>query len=654
MKRKLNEWLKKIIKRYFFKEEEYERFKKTNTFQLLRNYAYDRYFAKNTTKGGYISIKRKKLHYRLERKGLLTEDKKAMLLQKTFKEEVGYDLNLEEPRTYNEKLMWMKLYYENPLITKCCDKFAMKEYVSNLVGEEYVVPVIKSWTNPDHIDFDELPNQFVIKVNWSSGYLKVVKDKTQLDTEELRRQLKKWIKPYRNSYYQTFNWGYKNMPPMIFAEEYIEQKNEQVYDYKFFCFGGKVECLFVATDRIDKEKATTFDFYDKDFNFLPITYGHHAHVIEPHKKPKFFEQMKEISEKLAKPFPHVRVDFYENEDKLYVGEMTFYSGAGILPFEPYEWDEKYGDLIELPAKTVQTKEEYFEPLTPKEAFMMEDKITQKMQRQYCIQKGYAQMGYVPDLDTPKSFNEKIIWLALNYKNPDIKIGADKYRAKKYIADKVGEEYVVPLIGAYDDVLDIDFDKLPKKFVCKANDGWGNDAVILVKNKATHALDYLKTEMSTWLYPWASYYYQNMCITDEKVEPKIVIEQLLESENGIDDYKFYCCNGEPKFALIVNDRDSKLQRRTFVDMDWEPIPVFRKGKKTASKAKKPEKLEEMLRLCKILAKDFPLVRIDFYEVDSRVYVGELTFTPGMFLGFRPIEMDYKLGELLDLSEYIKEV
>lgn len=643
--------IKKKVKRTIIGDEEFKRLKKTETYSKIKDFRDDRYIAKEMKKGEYATLRAKKKHYALEKKGKLTNEEKEIILNKVFEKQCGYKINFEEPRTYNEKLMWMKLYYENPLITKCADKFAMKDYVSTIVGEEYVVPVIKSWTNPDHINFDELPDQYVIKVNWSSGYLKVVKDKSQIDTEELRKQIRKWIKPYRNSYYQTFNWGYKNMPPMIFAEKYIEQKDEQVYDYKFFCFGGKAECLFIATDRIDKEKDTTFDFYDMDFNPLPITYGHHAHVPEPHQKPKYFEKMKEIAEKLAKPFPHVRVDFYENEDNLYVGEMTFYSGGAILPFEPFSWDEKYGDMIELPEKTVQARDDYFEALTPKEAFMMEDKITKQMQRQYCIQKGYAQMGYAPDLDNPKSFNEKIIWLALNYKNPDIKIGADKFKAKEYIAEKVGKEYVVPLIGAYDDIGEIDFDALPNKFVCKANDGWGNDAVILVKNKTTYALDYLKAQMSTWLYPWASYYYQNMCITDEKVEPKIVVEELLESENGIDDYKFYCCNGEPKFALIVSDRTSKEQTRTFVNMDWEPIPVFRKGKKTASDPKKPENLDEMMRLCRILAKDFPLVRIDFYEVDGKVLVGELTFCPGMFLGLRPIEMDYKLGELLDLSEYM---
>ncbi len=651
--RKLRKLIKRMVRRLFFSKAEYKRFKKTETFQLLRSILIDRYFIRDIKKGEYATVRAKKMNYRLEKKGALTDEYKEALLTKVFEKQHGYKINFRDPQTFNEKLMWMKVYYQEPLITKCCDKFAVKDYVANVIGPEYAVPTIKSWTNAGQIDFDELPDRFVLKVNWSSGYLKIIKDKSELDEDATRRQFAKWIKPYRNSYYQTFNWGYKNMPPIIFAEEYLEQANEQVYDYKFFCFNGRVDSLFIATDRQDKSRPTTFDFYDADFKPLDITYGGHAHVKTPHEKPANFEKMKELAAKLSKPFPFVRVDFYDLGDRVYVGEMTFYSGGALLSFEPVEWDKIYGDKIRLPDKVLQNTEDYFDPLSPKEAYMMEKRITPVMQRMYCMQKAYAQMGYLPDLDEPKSFNEKIIWLALNYKHPDIRIAADKFAAKEYIASRIGGEYVVPLLGAYKDVAQIDFTALPNKFVAKSNCGWGSDQVIMVTDKSTYCIDHLKVMMTTWLYPWCTYYYQNMCITDEKIEPMIVIEKLLESEEGgsVDDYKFYCCNGEPRFALVVSDRKARAQTRTFVDMDWNCIPVMRKGKKTAAHPKKPARLKEMKRLCRKLAKDFPLVRIDFYEVNGRVYVGELTFTPGMFLGFKPIEMDYKLGEYLDLSAYL---
>lgn len=650
LQKRINRRLKKFIKNSLFTNEEFKRFKKTETFKRLREYRYDRFIAKDIKRDEYASLKKKRMHYIMDKKGWLSDEKKEIILNKIFKAQLGYDINFRNPQTFNEKIMWMKLYYQNPLIVKCCDKFALKDYVSNVLGEEYVIPVIDSWTNADQIDFDKLPDQFAIKVNWASFYLKIVKDKSSENLEQLRKQIKKWMQPYRNGYYQTFNWGYKDMPAMVFAEEYMEQIDGQLFDYKFFCFDGKVEYMFVATERFNKEMVTSHDFYDKDFNSLDFTYGGRSHVKEKIKKPKNFEKMKVFAEKLSKPFPFTRVDFYEVGDKIYVGEMTFYPGAAIQPFEPREWDYIFGEKLNLPTKLQQNREQYYEKLTPRESFLLEDKITIKEQKQYCIQKGYAQMGYYPNLKNPVSFNEKIIYLALYYKNPNIAIAANKVTAKDYIAERIGKEYVVPMIGAYDDLDEINFEQLPNKFVCKANDGWGANEVIVVDNKDTCCFDYLKTIMSNWLYPWSSYYYQNLCITDEKIETKVLIEEFIESDSevGLTDFKFYCCNGKPKFALVVSGRN-KSETRTFVDMDWNPIPVARKGKRTSGNPMKPNNLSKMIDLAEKLAEGFPLVRIDFYEANNKVYVGEMTFTPGMFLGLRPIEMDYKLGELLDLSE-----
>lgn len=672
---------------------------------------------------------------------LLTEEKKMEILKDAFRTRVGYELDFENPRTFNEKIMWAKLNYQDPLITKCCDKFAVKEYVKETIGEEYFVPNIGQWSDPKDIDFDALPEKFVLKVNWSSGYNIIVTDKSQLDVEATREQLRGWIEPARNSYYQFFNWGYKHMKPVIYAEEYLEQINGQVYDYKFFTFSGEVKALFIATDR-NTDAPLNFDFFDREYNHLPLTYGgtHHADPLP--EKPKYYDKMIELAEKLAKPFPFVRVDFFEVGDRIYLGEMTFYSGGGLLAFEPVEWDYKFGEWYQLPEKLITDKEgplhgvhvalakiwknakdkfhvlrrklikhdviakkhylilfnrlrfpvslhneggwryatvsgvqiKYkktekkapqqkllpapeFEPLQPRLAFMMEDKITFDMKKHYCEQKAYKQLGYFPNLDNPKSFNEKLLWLALNYKNPHHKVASDKALAKQWIAERVGEEYVVPLIGAYTNVNDIDFDALPDKFVMKANEGWGADEVILVDDKSKYDVDRLRAHASSWLYPWSSYYYNNMCITDEKPErPLVVFEEYLEHEGSkyLDDYKFYCCNGEVKFALIINERGSKNQSSTFVDAEWNVLPVRRKGKFSNSAPAKPEHLDKMFALAKTLCKEVPFVRIDFYNLEGKIYIGEMTFTPGLFLSFNPREWDYKLGEYLDLTEVMAEV
>ena len=674
----------------------------------------------------------KKIHYELG--AALDEKRKIDILTKTFEKRVGYTPNWDDPKTMNEKIMWLKLYYQDPLITKCSDKFSVKDYVSEVVGKEYVVPTIASWSDPDEIDFDALPDQFVLKVNWSSGYNIIVKDKSQLDIEKTRKKLRNWIQPDRNSYYQYFNWGYKHMKPVIYAEEYLEQIAGQVYDYKFYFSHEEFLYMFIATDR-HGENTLTYTFFDDKFQKLPCEYGH-KHNADP-ALPVHLDKMLELAKKLAKPFPYVRVDFYEVGDAIYLGEMTFYSGGGLLPFDPPEYDRILGDKIPLPEKKVidvenfgfkvrnilkraqmkgkrivtgvrnklarkitvkgkkylrilglripyvthieQTKtcrKKYITILGVQfcykklpllnspvnsntafkytanpsmQSFLMEDKITPAMQRIHCEQKGYKQLGYFPNLKQPRTLNEKIIWLALNYKNPEIAPATNKGTAKEWITGRVGEGHVVPLLGVYNDVNDIDFDALPERFVAKLNDGWGADQVMIVRDKKKLNIDRTKAVLSSWLYPWKNYYYQNMCITDEKMpEPTIVIEEYLDSGKAQpDDFKFYCCNGEPQFALVVSGRGGAKQTRSFVDMDWNVLPFARKGMKIADEVIMPETLEEMKELCRKLSAGFPFVRIDFYEVDGIAYVGEMTFTPGMFLSFTSKAWDIKLGEYLKL-------
>ena len=681
----------------------------------------------------------KKKHF--EMGAALDEKTKIKILSKTFEQRVGYTPNWEDPKTMNEKIMWLKLFYQDPLITTCSDKFSVKDYVSEVVGKEYVVPTIASWTDPDDIDFDALPDQFVLKVNWSSGYNIIVKDKSQLDIDKTRNQLRRWIQPDRNSYYQFFNWGYKHMKPVIYAEEYLEQIAGQVYDYKFYFSHEEFLYMFIATDR-HGVNTLTYTFFDENFQKLPCEYGH-KHNADP-ALPANLDKMLELAKKLAKPFPYVRVDFYEIGDTIYLGEMTFYSGGGLLPFDPPEWDRTLGDKIPLPAKTIidvetpgfkvksalkkaqlgikagvakvkaklrklcrklvrkitvkgkkyifflgvripytthieiykTCRKKYisllgvelcykklpplnkkintvapfkYKPNAPLTNFHLEDKITPAMQRIHCEQKAYKQLGYFPNLKAPKTLNEKIIWLALNYKNPEISPATNKGTAKEWITNRVGEGHVVPLLGVYEDVNDIDFNALPDQFVAKLNDGWGADKVMIIRDKKQLNVDRTKAVLSSWLYPWNNYYYQNMCITDEKMPvPTIVIEEYLDSgKDNPDDFKFYCCNGEPKFALVVSGRGTGGQTRSFVDMEWNVLPFARKGMKIAQDVLKPEKLDEMKELCRKLSAGFPFVRIDFYEVDGTVYVGEMTFTPGMFLSFTSKAWDERLGDYLRL-------
>lgn len=275
----------------------------------------------------------------------LSLDMKKFYLIEMGKKSLHYTMNLDNPKTFNEKLNWLKLHYHNSLLTICADKYKMRSFVEKEIGKEFLIPLIGVWDNVEDIDFQKLPSKFVLKVNWGSGQNIICKDKSQLNIDEVKRKLKKWMEPQSNHYYYSFEWCYKDIRPKIIAEEYIEQLNSEVYDYKIFCFNGKPEILYIAVDSYDY-KIMRINYYDTDFNLLPFI-KHYPNTKEALQKPRFYKKMLEISKKLSKQFPFVRIDFYDTGSKVYVGEITFYPGGGLDAFEPYEWDEKLGNMMKL-------------------------------------------------------------------------------------------------------------------------------------------------------------------------------------------------------------------------------------------------------------------------------------------------------------------
>lgn len=259
---------------------------------------------------------------------------------------VGYKLNLENPQTYNEKLQWLKLYDRKPIYSRMVDKIEAKKYVASIIGDEYIIPTIAEYDCPEDIDFDSLPNKFVLKCTHDSGGVIICKDKSTLDKQAIIKKLNKWLKI--NYFYQNREWPYKNIKPRIICEEYkVDESGYELKDYKWFCFNGEVEALFIATDRNKPDVETKFDFYDKDFHHLPFTNGHPNSSKELHK-PISFEKMKEIASKLSQGIPHVRVDLYDINGKIYFGELTFFHWSGTKPFNPKKWDYVFGSWIKLP------------------------------------------------------------------------------------------------------------------------------------------------------------------------------------------------------------------------------------------------------------------------------------------------------------------
>ena len=270
-----------------------------------------------------------------------------LFLKIKFRLAMGKRLNLKEPQTFSEKLQWLKLYDRRPEYTTMVDKYAVKEYVSKIIGKEYVIPTLGVWDKVEDIDWNALPSQFVLKCTHDSGGLVVCKNKNVLDKDAAILKLNKCLK--NNYFYQNREWPYKNVPHRVFAETYMEDEFGELRDYKFFCFDGEVKALFIATDRSKGDHAVKFDFFDENFHHLPFTNGHPNADVLP-AKPAKFEEMKELAAKLSKGIPHARIDFYEVDDRVYFGEITFYHWSGTKPFSPEEWDYKFGSWLQLPNK----------------------------------------------------------------------------------------------------------------------------------------------------------------------------------------------------------------------------------------------------------------------------------------------------------------
>ena len=259
-------------------------------------------------------------------------------------------LDLDNPITYNQKLQWLKLYNRNPLYTQLVDKYEVREYVANKIGDEYLIPLLDVWNNADDIKFDALPNQFVLKCTHDSGGLVICKDKSNLEINEAKHKLNKSMG--HNYFWAQREWPYKKVKPRIIAEEYMfDEKTNELRDYKFFCFNGEVKVMFVATNR---GADTRFDFFNPDFNHIPLKqYYPNADSTKKIEKPHLFEEMKIIAGRLSENMPHVRVDLYEINGKIYFGELTFFHFSGWKKFEPREFDELFGNWITLPKKLNQ-------------------------------------------------------------------------------------------------------------------------------------------------------------------------------------------------------------------------------------------------------------------------------------------------------------
>ncbi|MEC0344791.1 ATP-grasp fold amidoligase family protein [Peribacillus frigoritolerans] len=297
-------------------------------------------------------VKAIKRYIRTPRKLILTLGMKGwfnwvpdrLYLKLIYWGELGENLNLNEPVTYNEKLQWLKLNDRNPEYNIYVDKYAVRLYIEQTIGQQYLIPLIAVYDKVEEIDWESLPNKFILKCTHGSGSNVICIDKDKLDKKAAIKKLDKWMK--KNWYWFGREWPYLNVKPRIVCEKYmVDESGKELKDYKIFCFNGEPKIIQVDYNRFKGHKR---NLYDTDWNYIPASLQYPTDSNVKIKKPEKLNEMLELARTLSKDYPHVRIDFYYINGKIYFGEITFYHGAGLEMFNPEEFGLEMGSWIALP------------------------------------------------------------------------------------------------------------------------------------------------------------------------------------------------------------------------------------------------------------------------------------------------------------------
>lgn len=291
-----------------------------------------------------ITSPKKILVFLLNKSARLFKDETFLKIK--FRLEMGQKLDLNNPKTFNEKLQWLKLYNRKPEYTTMVDKYAVKDYVANIIGKEHIIPTLGVWNSVDEIDWNALPNQFVLKTTHGGGGGGVVicKNKAMLDKEKAKKRLQKSLDG--DIYLNYREWPYKDVPKRIIAEQFMSNNGKDLEDYKIHCFNGEPKFILVCSNRYGAG-AMVDDFYSPDWELMDVRRPGHPKSEKASKAPEQLEQMLELSRILSKNIPFLRTDFYVIDNKIYFGELTFFPASGMSKFEPQDWDYKFGNYINL-------------------------------------------------------------------------------------------------------------------------------------------------------------------------------------------------------------------------------------------------------------------------------------------------------------------
>ena len=279
----------------------------------------------------------------------LPVEKRVELMMNRYEEKFGYRFDIMNPKTYTEKIQWYKAFYAGDgHLDRIVDKHLFKLYVNEKLGEGYTIPLIGVWTDINEFenDWNHLPEEFCLKSNVKDAgrWVEIIHNRSEISFRKNKYEWSKWLMP-KWTLINSFAVAYYNCTPKILAEQYVENVKDQLYDYKVMCFDGYPFCVEAAMERFGSN-GPSFTFYDLNWNKLDVTSGHHPNYDVPH--PHHFNEMLEIAKVLSKGFPHVRVDFFDTDKKLYVAEMTFYTGSGYSYYEPQSFNVQMGELFKLP------------------------------------------------------------------------------------------------------------------------------------------------------------------------------------------------------------------------------------------------------------------------------------------------------------------
>lgn len=260
---------------------------------------------------------------------------------------MGHRLNLTFPVTFNEKLQWLKFHDCRPEYSMMVDKYAVKDHVASKIGSKYVIPTLALYNSVSDVDFETLPDQFVLKCTHDSGGVIICKDKVRLDQNSAIMKLQNaWGKNY---YRYSMEYPYKDVPPRIIAEQFLSDDRADLCDYKVHCFNGEPKLILVCKDRY-AASGLTEDFFTEEWEHLGVRRPAHPNSKQPIEKPEELAELLELSRRLAEGIPFVRVDFYISQHKIYFGELTFFPASGMTPFVPESFDQLFGSWLQLPSE----------------------------------------------------------------------------------------------------------------------------------------------------------------------------------------------------------------------------------------------------------------------------------------------------------------